>query len=426
MRGFWVLCILLFFVFTLSATSQTQKRFDHIVFQGASIQAVFQFLAREGNVNIVLNPNVTGTVTMELVDVSWDEAFNIVLTTYNLRKLQEPGCIRIVTESDYMDKDIRKREYEKRRIDLIEPVTKIYSIQYASADEMAEALSAVLTRRGKIQVDARTNSLLITEIEDNFPVLEDMIHELDVEAKQIRINAKIVLIDADYTREMGIQWSADKITETGEKKTTASITPGLGELIGTFTWGTISGEYNISAMLAAAITSGKGTIVDHPEITTLDNREAEIFSGKEITITIPGGVGASGATQTIRAGTRLTVTPHVTAEDRIMLTLSVERTAEAGSEASAAGGGVVTVLTRNASTQMIVDNGGTAVIGGLTGEEEKTEESGVPLLKDLPLIGPIFKKTRKVNTSSDLIIFVTPTVIEKATETKLKIQGSDK
>ncbi|MCD6098078.1 hypothetical protein J7K18_04200 [bacterium] len=426
MKRFWMLCFLLLFVFALSGVSQVQKRFEHIVFQGASVQAVFQFLAREGNVNIVLNPNVTGTVTMELVDVTWEEAFNIVLATYNLKKIEEPGCIRVMTESEYMDMDIKKREYEKRRIDLIEPVTRIYSIQYASAEEMAEALSAVLTRRGKVQVDARTNSLLVTEVEDNFPVIEEMIRELDVEARQIRINAKIVLIDADYTRELGIQWSAKKKTGTEEEKTIASLTPGLGELIGTFTWGTISGEYDLSAMLAAAITSGKGTIVDHPEITTLDNREAEIFSGKEITITIPGGVGASGATQTIRAGTRLTVTPHVTAEDRIMLTLSVERTAEAGSEASAAGGGVVTVLTRSASTQMIVDDGGTAVIGGLTGEEEKVEEAGVPLLKDLPLIGPIFKKTRRINTSSDLIIFVTPTIVKEATETRLKIQGGDK
>ncbi|MBN2543535.1 type IV pilus secretin PilQ [bacterium] len=422
------LVIIILILSTIPIYSQKDRTFDKLAFQGANIRAVFQFLAETGNINIVVDPSVSGNITLELKSIGWQKVMDILLETFDLTAVQNENYLRILKTADYQTELLSKKEFEEKQQQLIDPETRIVKIDNATAADIAPSVRPVLSDRGQVTIDARSNSLIIKELPEFFPDVIQFIRSLDKETGQLRISGKYMLIDSDFMDALGVRWKTQLVEEemdlvnveknpetdiaTEQRLEAYSETDMVATQLGQFRWGIISGDFNIEAQISAMTSTGKGRIIDHPEIVTLDNMQAEIYSGEQVpifTMTEAGNATASFYS----TGTKLTVTPHITSEDRILMKLDCERSAFSP---SAAGGVSFTIITKNASTSVLVSDGETVVIGGLTTQDTKTSHSGVPFFKDLPLIGKLFQYNQERTTSSDLVFFITPEILSKESE----------
>ncbi len=383
---------------------------ENLQFQAADIRSVVNFLADYGGVNVVVAPEVKGTVTIRLNDVHWRTALEIIGRTYNLAIVEEEkGYIRILNAEDYRKEVTENKRYLAETKTLVELETKIVHISNSTSDDIVAAVKSLLTERGQANSDPRSNSIILQEVPDNMDDVLSYIKELDKPAKQIKISAQLLEIFTNDLEELGINWSAQGTytTESGRSY------PQRGQVLADRS-ADVAGRYNITALqhgwsvdavVEAIVNSGRGKIIAHPEITTVDNKEARIQMGQKIPVK---QFDESGNVVIVfeEVGTILTVTPHITAEDRIIMHLQPERSTYQFDP-----NGVI-INTNNAETNVIVSNGQTAVIGGLTTEDDVEAEIGVPILKDIPLLGRLFKFTQHRSEVRDLVIFVTPTIVE--------------
>ncbi|MGB9562087.1 MAG: secretin N-terminal domain-containing protein, partial [bacterium] len=227
-------------ILIIMVLGQTSRRFTALDFQAASLQAVFQFLAETGNINIIVDPSVKGTVTMRLKDVSWQDVLDIILETYGLIGLKEKNYIRVMYKADYFKSEVAEKQYEEQKRELEELETKIIRINYATASEIASTVQGILSGRGTVTVDQRTNSIIVRDIPKIFKKVEDLVAELDKPTKQLRISAKIMLIDSNYLNELGIRWQAEKTTtQPGGTVSAAAEADLVATKLASFTWGVI-------------------------------------------------------------------------------------------------------------------------------------------------------------------------------------------
>ena len=391
---------------------QPDKPIKTVNFQNADVRSVINFLAEYSGVNIVAGPAVEGDVTLNLHDVSWEQALDILCQTYGLQAVQEKGYIRIVRVDDFQKEEDAREQHEANKRHLVRMETRIIDINNASAKDLITPVKTILSERGKVDVDQRTNSLIVTDEPTNVQQVEQFVKGLDRETKQIKISAKLVEVSSDYLQEMGIDWSGSGRGTSGKKndrvyENNVTINGAQGRLtdpLASYNFSTLQRGWSLDATIQAIVSAGKGKIIAHPEITTVDNKEARIQMGKRIPIKQFDASGNVIITFT-EVGTILRVIPHITSENRILMNLRPERSNYAFDP-----NGVI-INTNNAETNVVVENGQTAVIGGLTTQDETTTESGVPLFKDIPFIGSLFKYTKKNVESRDLVIFVTPTII---------------
>ena len=386
-------------------TAKADTVFPNIVFQKADLRAVLQFFAETGDINFVVDPPVSGTVDLKLRNVSWATALTSILNTYELIITKEGNTYRVQKISDYRKRILEARKYEEQEKNLIPLETKIIDLSYADASAMVSILEQAKSDRGRLVVDSRTNSIIVTDVPEVFPAIDSLVMLLDTETPQIRVSAKIVSVDKDYIDELGVSWglSGTEI-QPGDQNVTLSVNAQDAVPLGNFTWGIVSGDYNINAQIAALTSKNRGKIIDSPEIVTLDNIEANLKAGVKIPIQTLDEAG-NVMTTFYDVGVDLTVTPHVTSTDRVSLAIQVSRNSY---QPAAAG---YTIVTREARTNCIVDNKGALVIGGLTTSDKKKSQSGVPVLKDIPVIGRLFRYEREEETESELIIFVTPYIV---------------
>ncbi len=407
-----------------------------LILTQADIRSVLMYLSSYGGVNIVASPSVEGNITVHLSNVTWRDALDIILQTYNLVGVDSDNYIRVVKAADYyaekaaQEKSLADRESTK-------PLeTKIVTVKYNVATELKTAVKGLLSTRGTVDVDPRTNSLIIRDLTENLGKLETLIGTLDKETQQVKISAQLLEVESGFLREIGVDWRI--VNQAGDNEvpmtgTDPSIPPlfpdnpdrqvfselegrtdGSGQIsgakIGQFSISRLKkiGDqtYNIGAVLATVESSNKGKIIAHPEVTTLDNVEAYIQMGQKIPIKQFDPSGNTIITF-YDVGTKLRVTPHVTSENRILLHLVPERSSYQFDP-----NGVI-INTQNAETNVVVENGETAVIGGLTNQEIISLKVGLPFLKDIPVVGFLFGYTKKQVTTRDLVIFVTPTIVEK-------------
>lgn len=381
--------------------------FEKLVFQDADIQAVYALLADTSGINIVVDPALKNKITLKLENVSWCQFFSLLLDLYDLRSVQKEGYLYILANDKYWTQKFGVIDNIKKEKGLQPKETRIFRIQNVSADKLVEPLKTATSDDAKIVIDAQSNSLIISDLPEKFPAISTMIDSLDILGKQIEITCQIVQIDKSKLDELGIDWQGSKIDGTITASSNMDQVAGAGAAgsMGNFTWGIISGDYSFDMKLSAIISSGGGRILDQPHIITMDNIKAEIFSGKQIPINTQDQAG-NILTQLISVGTRLTVTPRITKGDKITLDLNVERSGYA----YASGGYELT--TRNVTTTLNVKSGDVVVIGGLITNEKNETEYGVPLLKELPLIGRLFKyKSNTVNTTV-ISLFITPEIID--------------
>ncbi|MDX9857319.1 MAG: secretin N-terminal domain-containing protein [candidate division Zixibacteria bacterium] len=407
---------LFIFVLAASAVVSAQETQDptqpikNLQFQSADIRSVLTFLADYGGVNVVVAPDVEGTVTIQLRNVMWRDALTIIGRTYNLAVVdEEAGYLRVLPEEDYRKEVTEANKHNLEQRQLAELQTRIVKISNSTSDDIVRAVQSLMTDRGKATSDPRSNSIIIQEVPTNMENVLSYVEQLDKPAAQIKISAQLLEISSRGLEEFGVRWTAEGayVTESGRSYTQK------GEVLadrGTdpaarYSVTALNNDWSVDAVIEALVSSGKGKIIAHPEITTLDNKEARIQMGQKVPIKQFDESG-NIITKFEEVGTILAVTPHITAENQILMHLKPERSTY---EFDANG---VIINTNNAETHVIVANGQTAVIGGLTTQDEVETSTGVPVLKDIPLLGALFRYSEKRTESRDLVIFVTPTIVE--------------
>ena len=376
--------------------------------QEADIQSVLRSFSEFSNTNIVAGPEVEGKVTVHLMGVPWRQAMDIILKAHGFGYREEYGMIRVSTTDKLTKEELGIQAAERQKEDLLALDTRIIPLSYARASEMREALKEIISQRGSIEIEAGMNSLIVNDIPKNIDKVTAMVAELDKRIKQVEIVAKLVDVDYDATREMGVRWDLLNLSASGVNA--------VGDIVldarsaaptGTFRVGTVQSWGEVQAVIDVMEKENKANIISNPRIVTAENREASILVGKEIPLIVSDEAG-NPITELTKIGIILRVTPHVNLDNTITLDLHPEVSDLAA--AATVQGGVVIVMSE-ADTRVIVGNGETAVIGGLISEVESKFENGLPILKDIPVLGGLFKFSSENKKKRELVIFVTPTIV---------------
>jgi len=399
----------------------------------ADIQDVLQVMAIRSGVNIIYGPDVTGTVTVSLKNVPFDQAFNTILALKGLTTLQVgDNILRVLTPATLTDERQKEITY-----------TKIFPLNYASASTVQSQVTNVLSARelkGIITVDDRTNSLIVTASQEGLDAVEKLLKELDVKPQQVMIEAKVVDVNLSDLTELGVSWSYEniatkadggtltqdktytigpidverKISETGVGRTEATGAKLVGPVPasgGIFSFGFITNREVFNAQLAALATQGKMKVLSNPKVTTINNKEAKILVGEKVpykTTTIGQGGVSQESWQFLDAGIQLSVKPTISPDGWI--TMDVKPVVSV--PLAAAGGQAPTVRTRETSVTVMVKDMDTLVIGGLISDSDMDSISKIPLLGDLPILGYLFKYKSKQKTRTELLVFITPKILK--------------
>ena len=392
-------------------------------FQNADIRTVLRSFSVYSDKNIIAGPEVKGPVTVHLEDVPWRKALDIVLKANGYAALEETGVIRVGPWDQFLNEDIKINEAERKREDLIPLTTRIVDVSFARAEEMIMPLEGILSRRGVLEVDDRTNSVIVTDIPIRVDEIAALVRKLDSQTPQVEITAKLVDLDARVTRELGIKWSAEGVTVpgvqgefnaavdvTGQMEATGTTQTAVSQPKAELSVGKIFGPNgSFEATINALESENKATIISNPTITTMNNREATIIVGKKIPLIVSDEAG-NPITQLTTVGIQMRVVPHVNSETgEITMDLHPE-VSDLSSQATVQGG--IIIVTAEADTRVMVKNGETAVIGGLIRDNDSFYESGIPVLKSLPLVGRFFGSKSKVSEKRELLIFVTPRIVQ--------------
>jgi type IV pilus assembly protein PilQ len=377
--------------------------------QGADIQTVLRSLAEYGGRNIIAGPEVKGDVTVRLREVPWQEALDIILQANGYGWEATPGgVIRVTTVKNLQTEALERESAARKREDLLPLETRIFRIKFAKASELEAPLQTSLTNRGEIKVEPQSNSLVVREIGQNLDRIGRMVEELDVQTLQVEITARLVDVDTRVIRDLGVSWTATDLNRDGiDAIGSAEVNAPTGNPIGTFRVGTQGPGGNLDVALEALASENKANIISNPRITTLDNQSARILVGKKIPLIVSDAAG-NPITQLTTIGIQMLVTPHVNSNNMITMDLHPE-VSDLSSQATVQGG--IIIVTSEASTRVMVNDGETAVIGGLIRTNEAEREDGVPLLKDIPLFGNLFKSSNTTRESRELLILVTPRIV---------------
>jgi type IV pilus assembly protein PilQ len=381
--------------------------------QGAEIETVLRSLAEFSGKNIVASKEVKGTVTLRLRNVPWRAALDIVLRTQALGMIDNGQSIVISNLETLRKEELERRTAERTQEELLPLYTRIIPVSYANAEEMSKAVEKTLTKRGHIEVDKRTNALLVTDIDDRLSQAESMIRSLDTRTPQVEIVARLVDVDRSASRSLGIEWTLNNLDlgDAGAHEA-VGVTPGnVPSPAGTVKFGTVKGFGSIEATLTALETQNKANIISNPRITTVNNREASVVVGQQIPLIVQDFAG-NAVTQMTTIGIKLSVTPHINVGNKITMDVHPE-VSDLSSQATVQGG--IIINTTMADTRVMVNDGETAVIGGLIRSNESDTYRGVPVLMDIPLLGNLFKSSTKVKQKRELLIFLTPKILGETT-----------
>jgi type IV pilus assembly protein PilQ len=400
-----------------------------IDFQDADLIHVFRLIADISGKNIVVSPDVKGKFSLRLTDIPWDQALDIILRNYGLSKTEEGSIIRIAPTSVLAreEEEIAKAKESQEKSGNLE--TRIYPINYANVDDIKKSIddAKILTKRGFISVDIRTTSVIIKDVEKKHAEYAALIKALDEPTRQVSISARIVEVTTNFTKELGIQWGfvykpteqsriggTSLTAEPGEFSLSpllvnlpASVAKGAGGALGI---GYVSAD-NLRALdiqISALETSGKGKIVSSPKVITMDNQKAKILQGKKIPYTTISDEGTK--TEFVDAALELIVTPHITPEGTILMNVVTKKNEANFSQTSE--GGVPTIDTNELESQVLVKDGDTLALGGIFKTASSDNMSTVPGLGSIPYLGWLFKNKSDKDEVTELLIFITPSIIK--------------
>lgn len=377
-------------------------------FREADVKDVLRLLGDQEGINIIIGDGVKGTVTASFRGVGFEEILDSIMKMNDLRAVKDGSILRVESRLNMVG-----------RGDTM--VHRVFRLDYFKAEALAKTLAKSLSRDGSVTPDETTNSVLVNESQDRIDEVAALIKELDQPVPQIMIEARIVETTTTFAKELGVRWGFQYSRTSGGNVTKVFGTQADNSIVNVpaapvvfggagFSFGRLDGSLNLDFQLTAMENRGVGKIISTPKIVTLDRAEATIQAGVKIpiqTVSEQQGV-ATTKIDYIDAFLKLTVTPQVTSQGQIVMKISAERTEPDWTRTVS---DVPALQTREAQTQVRVRDGETVVIGGLLQENEKSVESRVPILADIPLIGGAFKRKEKTRDNGELLIFITPRII---------------
>ncbi|MBE0371398.1 type IV pilus assembly protein PilQ [Pseudoalteromonas flavipulchra NCIMB 2033 = ATCC BAA-314] len=404
-------------------------------FQDIPIRSVLQIIADTNNFNLVTSDTVSGNITLRLDGVPWDQALDVVLRVKGLDKRMD-GSILMVAPSEELAAREAKELQARQQVEELEPLYSEYiQLNYAKAEEFADLLktdiNSIISHRGSVSVDKRTNTLLIKDTSRSIESVRRMVETLDVPVKQVRIESRMVTVDDTVQEDLGVRWGfsdqqgSDAISGTLEGADALSngnipslenrlnvnlgvkgVPAGsIGMHIAKLADGTL-----IDLELSALEQENKGEIIATPSITTANQKKARIEQGTEIPYVEASSSGATTVSFK-KAVLSLEVTPQITPDNKIILDLVITQDTK-GDTVQTPNGPATAINTQQIQTQVLVENGQTIVLGGIYQQEVKTAVSKIPILGDIPYLGLLFKNSRDINEKRELLIFVTPKIIQ--------------
>jgi type II secretory pathway component GspD/PulD (secretin) len=389
--------------------------------QGADVRTVFRSIAEYAGVNIVADSNVSGAVTIRATDLPWWDMLRAVAQAAGLVVVEAGPVIRVATQRTSQEEALALESTARKQEEFLPLETRVVPVRYANAGELQETLAKIASGRGQVQVDGRTNALIVTDIAPRLAQIEDMVRQLDTETVQVEIAAQIIDVDASVARQLGISWSGTGLQSPGARASgSIALTPGeVLDPAADVQVGFLRSFGEIESRLRALEQERKAEIVSAPRITTADNRMARILVGKQVPL-ITQDFAGNAITELKKVGIALEVTPHVNANDEITMDLHPE-ISDLAAAATSQGGIVFT--TTEADTRVLVADGATAVIGGLFRKGELVTERGVPLLKDVPVLGHLFKTSDRQAEKRELLILVTPRIVRGGKASAEQVTG---
>ena len=391
-------------------------------FQGADLRAVLRTFAEISNgLNIVIDPTIQGTVDVSLRDVPWDQALDIILRANKLGYAVEGNIVRIVPLNVLAQEQEERRKLSDAQALAGELRTMTVPVSYAKASDLVPVITrSTLSSRGDVQVDVRTNTLIIRDLPDRVTNAGELVRTLDRPQPQVEIEARIVQLNRNSARDLGISWGFNgKVDPTLGTSTglafpnSVGLTTSTGAVDGAspsaigLALGSINGALNLDVNLRALESEGKGRILSTPRVATQNNVEAQIISGSQIPIQV-----AANNTVTVSfvdAALKLRVTPQITASNTVILTIFVEKATPNYSQTTPSQP-IPSIDTQRAVTTVLMDDGETTVIGGIYTRREAETQLRTPLLHRVPLLGWLFRTNTTDDTSDELLIFITPRI----------------
>jgi len=415
-----------------ASSAYTGKKIS-LDFQDIEVRRVLQLLADFTGINMVASDTVQGNITLRLEDVPWDQALDIIMKTKNLDKRRNGNVIWIAPVAELIKSEEDEAKAIAQSIKLAPIQTDYIQLSYAKAADVLKlledsrdakgsvsnrtagsdslALESLLSSRGSVVSDSRTNTLIVNDTSQNIDKIRKMIDLLDVAVKQVMVEARIVTASTDFSRELGIKWSAQKLGNSpvwgGDFQPSFDLGVDLAtNTAGTFNFGLLKiSDYMLNLELTALQADGHGEVLSAPKVLTGDKQKAYILRGTEIpyqTYSATEGL----KTEFRAAYLKLEVTPSITPDGKVQMALLVEK----DSIGTITSDGIA-IDTSELQTNVLVDDGETVVLGGIFDDVKRNDYQKVPFLADLPVVGNLFKNNVKTTMQTELLIFVTPRIV---------------
>jgi type IV pilus assembly protein PilQ len=405
-------------------------------FQGADLRAVLRTFAEISGLNIVIDPSIQGTVDVSLRDVPWDQALDIILKANKLGYGVDGTVVRIAPINVLSQEEEERRKLSEAQALAGDLRVLTVPLSYAKAPDLVPILTrSALSARGEVQVDGRTNTLIVRDLPDRLTTAAELVKALDRPQPQVEIEARIVQTTRDFARSIGVQWGVNGRMDPGLGNTTSLAFPNSGSITGRtggvqgpvqgengvdrgvnlgvpaatsaigIALGSVNGALNLDVVLSALERTGRGRLLSTPRVSTQNNVEAEMTQGVEIPIQT---VANNTVTVSFKpAALTLRVTPQITASNTVIMRVFLEN---ASPDFSRQVNGIPPIDTQRAQTTVLVGDGETTVIGGIFVSREQATEGRVPMLHRIPLLGWLFKRDELSDESRELLIFITPRI----------------
>jgi type IV pilus assembly protein PilQ len=409
-------------------------------FQNIEVRAVLQLLADFSGLNLVASDSVAGNVTLRLKNVPWDQALDIILKSRGLGMRQVDNVMMVAPQEEITAREKLELESQTQLAELAPLRTEFVQINYAKASDIAGLLKAeannLLSARGNVSVDERTNTLLVQDTADKLAEMRKVVGTLDIPVRQVLIESRVVIANQDFSKELGVKFGYSKNTIDGvgdfgvavggkrpgdirfpgntafhtdnlenfivDLPTTQVPAAALGLAVGRI------GSYLLQLELSALQQEGRGEVISNPRVITANQKEAVIEQGEEIPFQKATSSGATSV-EFKKAVLSLRVTPHITPDNRVIMDLAVNK--DARGELTPAG---PAINTQNVATQVLVDDGETVVLGGVYQQTNANNVDRVPFFSELPYLGNLFKRTQNIRDKTELLIFVTPKILKES------------
>ncbi|MFQ5543724.1 MAG: type IV pilus secretin PilQ [Nitrospiria bacterium] len=395
-------------------------------FQDADIKNIIRLIADVSKLNFVMGDDVKGKITLKLLNVPWDQALQTILSMNRLGQIREGNIIRIATLSNLASQREEEAQVREKKVRVEDLTSHVIHVNYSKAIDLRKLLLKMLSPRGDIMVDQRVNTLIVKDVQEKILAITKLVKILDTKTPQVLIEARIVQVQPSFEKSLGIKWGADFSASTGGNLigigNASSTSPfnapvpdfavnlpaapnfgGIGFSFGRLT----QNAFNLDLRLSAGQTQGLTRIVSTPKISVLDNQEARIEQGESFPLDTTSQQGTQ--TNFFDANLVLQVTPHISADGGIMMEIIIKKNAVGETRPGASG---PSIIKKEAATNVLVMNGDTVVIGGIYETTKTNSTSGIPYLMNVPYLGSLFKTTTKRENTSELLVFITPTILE--------------